>query len=96
MSKNIVFVNAVKKGRADEIVALVSGALIPKTPELVELKNKFVVIFEQDGVDVKDTEEATAFVYEKLGGLISTVEVETKKKAKANVSKKKAKDDDDE
>lgn len=93
MAKELIYVNAVKKQRADDIILLVSGARDAKNEEDRDTKSKFTAYLKEAEVDIKDVEEATQFVYsEKLGGLLRThEEVAKAKKVKPAVNKAKAK-----
>lgn len=67
----VVFVNRDKLDRAKEIVALVSGALVPKTEEQMERKDRFTAKFAEAEIAPKG-KEALRFAYETLGGLVRT------------------------
>ena len=66
-----VLVNKSKQKRAELIVGLVSGKLIPKNDGEQERKDKFAAFMSDAKVDPKGV-AAVEFVYAKLGGLVRT------------------------
>ena len=67
----LFYVNSKKKARAEEILALVSGVIIPKSNDQQIKKDKFGAFMAEASIDPK-SEDALPFVYEKLGGLLRT------------------------
>lgn len=101
MTTSIVLVNKDKAKRATDIIDLLGRA--PKSEDEGETKTKFTALLKDSDVDVKDKDTAIQFVYEKLGGLIRTVEQDKKikekvakvKEAKKSGAKKATEDDED-
>lgn len=66
-----IFVNKEKLDRAKEIIAFVLGKKVQRDDNEMERTNKFSKLLTESKIKA-DSEEAIAFVYEKLGGLVRT------------------------
>ena len=66
-----IFVNKEKLDRAKEIIAFVLGKKVQRDENEIERTNKFSKLLNEAKIKA-DSEEAIAFVYEKLGGLVRT------------------------
>lgn len=86
----VIFVNREKLSRAKDIVALLTGKLIPRTPEESDRKELFSGFLAQAEIDLKDP-KALQFVYEKLGGLVRTPDEQEVADEEAEVMRKKNK-----
>ena len=84
-----IFVNKEKLDRAKEIIAFVLGKKVQRDENEIERTNKFSKLLTEAKIKA-DSEEAVAFVYEKLGGLVRT-ETEQKVFKKKVVDGKKVK-----
>lgn len=79
----MILVNEDKRARAQMIVDLISGKIVPRTAEEVERKEHYTKMVATADMDMKKDDVLT-FIYEKLGGLVRTeaeqAKAETKKK----------------
>ena len=85
----IVFVNAEKKQRAEALLALVLGKVVPKDAIQDDQKTKFAGFLAEAKVDPKGP-DALEFLYTKLGGLVRTPEEQKKAEAKKAEAQAKA------
>lgn len=87
----MVFVNLIKKERAEKIYAFLNGSEIAKDKVEADLADRFAKLCAEAKVDEKGKLE---FIYVKLGGLVRTEEqqrvAEAKKKEIQNRKGKKA------
>lgn len=93
---SLVYVDRTKSDRADFIVGLLKGTILPKDLEQESTLKKFKLLAEENKVDEKDYKE---FVYSKLGGLVRTDEehaVSEERRKKLDKEYKKNKDKLDE
>lgn len=85
-----IFVNKEKEERALDIIKLITGRRVPIRDNDAEIdrKERFTIIFREDGIDPKSP-EALEYLYTKLGGLIRTEEEEKIFQEKVAIAKKK-------
>lgn len=92
-TEGVVFVNREKLERAKDIVALVSGARVPKNEQEAERKEHYTAKFAEAEQNPK-SKDALQFAYELLGGLVRTPEEQSEadagKVAAQKRNKKKA------
>lgn len=91
---NIIFVNADKKKRAEDIYRLITGKRMNEkvsAEEEMRLKERFIDLLAEKKIALKDAEECLVAIYELMGGVIRTPEQQAKIKAKGNISRGKAK-----
>lgn len=86
----IIYVNEEKRARAENLLALVKGKLVPKTVDEQDAKTKFGAFLAEAKI-ATDSEDALPFIYEKLGGLIRTPAEQAKADKGKEDARKKAK-----